>query len=137
MISPRVGPDWIHTSDVAVIDADGFLFLRGRADGAIIRGGFKLLPETIERALLLHPGVSAAAVIGLADKRLGQVPAALVQLAAESPQTGVADLEAHLRDHVPATHIPVVWRFVDALPRTALSFKVDRPAVRKLLEGAD
>ena len=134
VISPRVGPDWIHTSDVAVIDEDGFLFLRGRADGAIIRGGFKLLPETIERALLLHPGVSAAAVIGLADKRLGQVPGALVQLAPDSPQTGAAELEAHLRDHVPATHIPVVWRFVDALPRTAMSFKVDRPAVRKLLE---
>ena len=49
----------------------------------------------------------------------------------------VAELEAHLRDHVPATHIPVVWRFVDALPRTAMSFKVDRPAVRKLLEDAD
>lgn len=57
-----------------------------------------------------------------------------MQLAPESPQTGVAELEAHLRDHVPATHIPVVWRSVDALPRTAMSFKVDRPAVRKLLE---
>ena len=137
VITPRIGPGWIHTSDVAAIDEDGFLFLRGRADGAIIRGGFKLLPETIERALLLHPGVSAAAVIGLADPRLGQVPAALVQLAPESPQTSIAELEAHLREHVPATHIPVAWRFVDALPRTAMSFKVDRPAVRKLFEGAD
>ena len=49
VISPRIGPDWIRTSDIAVIDEDGFLFHRGRADGAIIRGGFKLLPETIEQ----------------------------------------------------------------------------------------
>ena len=63
-----------------MIDADGFLFHRGRADGAIMRGGFKLLPETIERALLLHPSVSAAAVVGLPDARLGQVPAAAVQI---------------------------------------------------------
>jgi acyl-coenzyme A synthetase/AMP-(fatty) acid ligase len=134
VISPRIGPDWIRTSDIAVIDEDGFLFHRGRADGAIIRGGFKLLPETIERALLLHPAVAAAAVVGLADQRLGQVPAAVVQLAPGAPQPGAAELEAHLRNHVPATHIPVAWRFVEAVPRTPMSFKVDRPAVRQLFE---
>ena len=46
-----MGPDWIRTSDIVVLDEDGFLFHRGRADGAIVRGGFKLLPDTIERAL--------------------------------------------------------------------------------------
>jgi long-chain acyl-CoA synthetase len=61
VVSPRIGPDWIRTADVAMLDADGFLFLRGRADGAINRGGFKILPETIERALLLHAAISAAA----------------------------------------------------------------------------
>jgi acyl-coenzyme A synthetase/AMP-(fatty) acid ligase len=75
VIAPRVGPEWIRTSDLAVVDADEFLFHRGRADGAIMRGGFKLIPETIERALLLHPSVSAAAVVGLSDARLGQAPA--------------------------------------------------------------
>ena len=44
MISPRIGPDWIRTSDIAVIDEDGFLFYRGRADGAIIRGGSSCSP---------------------------------------------------------------------------------------------
>jgi long-chain acyl-CoA synthetase len=128
VISPRVGPDWIRTSDIAMIDEDGFLFHRGRADGAIMRGGFKLLPETIERALLLHPAVSAAAVIGVADRRLGQVPAAAVQFKPGVKPPSEADLEAHLRQYVPATHIPVRWRFVDALPRTP-SFKVDRPGL--------
>jgi long-chain acyl-CoA synthetase len=134
VISPRVGPDWIRTSDIAMIDDDGFLFHRGRADGAIMRGGFKLLPETIERALLLHPAVSAAAVIGVADRRLGQVPAAAVQLKPGIAPPSEADLEAHLRRHIPATHIPVRWRIVDQLPRTP-SFKVDRPGLCSLFHA--
>jgi acyl-coenzyme A synthetase/AMP-(fatty) acid ligase len=131
VIAPRIGPEWIRTSDIAMIDADGFLFHRGRADGAIMRGGFKLLPETIERALLLHDAISAAAVVGIADKRLGQVPAAAIQFKPGVEQPTIAALEAHLRDRVLSTHIPTVWRFVDALPTTP-SLKIDRPAVRRL-----
>jgi long-chain acyl-CoA synthetase len=133
VIAPRIGPNWIRTSDLAVVDADGFLFHRGRADGAILRGGFKLLPETIERALLLHPAVSAAAVVGLSDTRLGQVPAAVVQFKRDAARPAIDELERHLRAHVYATHIPVAWRVVEALPRTA-SFKVDHRAVRALFE---
>ena len=133
VISPRIGPDWIRTSDVAVIDADGFLFHRGRADGAIMRGGFKVLPETIERALLLHPAVAAAAVVGIPHERLGQVPAAAMEIRAAAPAPTAADLEAHLREHIASTHIPAAWRFVSALPRNS-SFKIDRPAVKRLFE---
>jgi long-chain acyl-CoA synthetase len=133
VITPRIGSDWIRTSDVVMIDEDGFLFHRGRADGAIVRGGFKLLPETIERALLLHPAVSAAAVVGIPDTRLGQVPAAAIQLKPGFAAPELADLEAHLRAHVLATHIPVKWRFVEDLPRNR-SMKTDRPAVRRLFE---
>jgi acyl-CoA synthetase (AMP-forming)/AMP-acid ligase II len=133
VIAPRIGREWIRTSDLAVVDADGFLFLRGRADGAIVRGGFKLLPETIERALLLHPAVSAVAVVGLSDTRLGQVPAAVVQLKRDAAEPAIDELEGHLRGHVYATHIPVAWRIVDELPLTA-SFKVDRRAARELFE---
>jgi acyl-coenzyme A synthetase/AMP-(fatty) acid ligase len=131
VFSPRVGPEWIRTSDIGVIDEDGFLFHRGRADGAIVRGGFKLMPESIERALLLHPSVSAAAIVGIADPRLTQIPVAAIQLRPGAAKPTVADLEKHLRQHVPATHIPVHWRFVEFLPKTP-SFKVDRPAVRRL-----
>jgi long-chain acyl-CoA synthetase len=131
VISPRVGAEWIRTSDIGMIDEDGFLFHRGRADGAIVRGGFKLLPETIERALLLHAAISAAAVVGVADPRLTQMPAAAIQLKPGAAPPTTAELETHLRDHVPATHIPVLWRFVDSMPTTR-SFKVDRPALRRL-----
>lgn len=133
VVSPRIGPGWIRTSDVAMIDADGYLFLRGRADGAIIRGGFKILPETIEKSLLTHPAVSAVAVVGVSDKRLGQVPAAAVVFK-PGQQMGFDRLEEHLRQQVLATHIPASWKAVKELPRTEMSFKVDQRAVRALFE---
>jgi long-chain acyl-CoA synthetase len=131
VVSPRVGPDWIRTADIAVIDEDGFLFYRGRADGAIVRGGFKILPETIEQALLTHPKVAEAAVVGISDHRLGQTPAAAVRPAPDAEPPTIVELEAHLRDLVLATHIPTQWRIVSVLPRTP-SFKLDQAAVRSL-----
>ncbi|HKO94454.1 MAG TPA: fatty acid--CoA ligase family protein, partial [Polyangiaceae bacterium] len=133
VISPHMGPDWIRTTDVALIDEDGFVFHRARVDGAIMRGGFKILPETIERALLLHAAVSAAAVVGVTDRRLGQVPAAAIQLKPGIKQPSLSELEAHLRQHVLATHIPAQWRYVEVLPRNP-SMKVDRLGVRALFE---
>jgi long-chain acyl-CoA synthetase len=133
-IVPRVGPDWIRTADIVLIDEDGFVFHRGRADGAIMRGGFKVLPETIERALHLHEAISAAAVVGIPDKRLGQVPAAAIQIKPGVEQPAVAELEQHLRKHVLATHIPIAWRIVDELPKNP-SFKIDRGALRRMFEA--
>ena len=131
VVSPRIGPDWIRTSDLAMIDEDGFLYHRGRADGAIMRGGFKVLPETIERALLLHPDISAAGVVAVKDRRLGEVPGAAIQVKPGHQVPSPEAVESHLREHVMATHIPVHWRFVDELPKT-LSFKVHRPALHDL-----
>jgi acyl-coenzyme A synthetase/AMP-(fatty) acid ligase len=129
----RVGPGWIRTADLAVIDTDGFLFHRGRADGAIMRGGFKVLPETIVTALLQHHAVSAAGVVGIADRRLGQVPAAVVELRPGAEQPEIAELERHLRERVLATHIPAAWRFIEELPKNP-SFKIDRAALGRLFD---
>ena len=134
VISPRIGPDWIRTSDIGVIDTDGFLFLRGRADGAIMRGGFKILPETIERALLQHSDVAEAAVVDVPDARLGHVPGAAVCLAADSGDIIPDILESHLRSLLPATHIPVHWHICDTLPCNA-SMKIDRPAIRRIFNS--
>ena len=56
--------DWMHTTDLARIDADGFLWILGRADQAIIRGGFKVMPDDVRTALEGHPAVLGAAVVG-------------------------------------------------------------------------
>ncbi len=131
VVSPRIGEHWIRTSDIGLIDADGFLFICGRADGAIMRGGFKVLPETIEKALLEHPDISAVSVVGIPDQRLTEVPAAAIQVKSGHRQPAIEELEKHLRDRLLATHVPVHWRFVDTLPKTP-SFKVHRPAVKQL-----
>jgi acyl-CoA synthetase (AMP-forming)/AMP-acid ligase II len=131
VMAPRIGPEWIRTSDLATIDRDGFVFIRGRADGAISRGGFKIMPETVERALMLHPAVGAAAVVGLPDERLGEAPVAVIELREDLAQPSPAELEAHVRKHVYATHVPVQFKIVTALPRTP-SLKVDLAAVRAL-----
>jgi acyl-coenzyme A synthetase/AMP-(fatty) acid ligase len=133
VVSGRMGPNWIRTSDLAVIDEDGFLWHRGRADGAIMRGGFKVLPEAIEQALMLHETVAVAAVTGVPDRRLGQVPAVAIQLKPGARKPSVEELDKHLRQHVESTFIPVIWRFVDSLPYTAM-MKPDRIALRKVFE---
>jgi acyl-CoA synthetase (AMP-forming)/AMP-acid ligase II len=131
VISPRIGPEWIRTSDIATIDRDGFVYICGRADGAISRGGFKILPETVEKALMLHPAVAAASVVGIPDERLGEVPVALIQLSPGAAPPSSEELEAHARKHVYATHVPTLFKIAAALPRTP-SLKVDLAAVRAL-----
>ena len=131
VLSPRMGPDWIVTSDLGLVDDDGFLFLHGRNDGAIMRGGFKIVPETVEQVLLTHPAVAEVAVVGLPDERLHELPAAAIVPADPGAPPTAQEMDAHARRHLPATHVPSRWAMVEALPRT-VSFKTDRAAVRDL-----
>lgn len=133
VVAPTVGMDWVRTTDLARIDEDGFLYHVGRADGAISRGGFSILPEVIERAVRSHPGVLAASVVGLPHRRLGEVPVAAVQPRDPDNPPDAAELERHVRDQVYATHVPVQFRMVRSLPRTG-SMKVDRGKVRAMFE---
>jgi long-chain acyl-CoA synthetase len=131
-IVPALGPDWIRTTDLARIDEDGFVYHLGRGDGAIVRGGFKIQPETIADALARHPAVLEAAVVGIPDRRVGEVPAAAVQLRQGQPSDLCpAALQAFVREALPATYVPAIVRIVDALPRTA-SMKVDLGALKRL-----
>jgi acyl-CoA synthetase (AMP-forming)/AMP-acid ligase II len=133
VLAPRMSSEWKPTSDLGYLDEDGFLYLRGRADGAIIRGGFKLLPDTITNALLTHPAILAAVVVGIAERRLGQVPVAALQSKAETTPPSFEELESFLRDRLPSTHIPVAWRWFDPLPRNP-SLKPDLLAIRAIFE---
>ena len=128
-----IGEDYIRTTDLGLLDADGFLFIKGRTDGVISRGGFKIMPSSVEAVLNRYPGVSSSVVIGLPDPRLGQVPAAAVEMEPGAAEPTSAELEAHARTALPSTHIPVRFLVVDALPRTS-SMKVDLRASRALFE---
>lgn len=132
-IVPEIGDDWIRTTDLAKIDRDGFVYHCGRGDAAIMRGGFKILPETIVDALTGHPQVLEAGVVGLADRRLGEVPVAVVQLTSDSEPVDGQVLRDYLRDQLPATYIPSEIRVIETLPRTS-SMKIDLGAVKRLFE---
>ena len=127
----QLGPsvDWIRTTDLARIDADGFLWILGRADQAIIRGGFKVMPEDVRAALELHPAVLGAAVVGRADERLGETPVAMVELRTGA-SVDVEELKDHLRSRLAKYEIPTELSVVGQLPRTP-SGKADLTAVRR------
>jgi acyl-coenzyme A synthetase/AMP-(fatty) acid ligase len=95
------------------------VFIEGRVDDVIIRGGFKVDPRAVADALRRHPGVVDAAVVPLPDQRLGQVPAAAVTLAGDWPgQDMQAELQTWVRARLAPYAVPVTIRPVDALPRT-------------------
>lgn len=121
---------WIRTTDLAKVDDDGFLWILGRADQTILRGGFKVQPETVRSALEQHPAVRGASVFGVDDDRLGQVPVALVELREPGSLTA-DDLRAHLEPQLARYEMPTSIVIVDELPRT-LSGKVDLAAAREM-----
>lgn len=129
-----LGPDWIRTTDIASIDDDGFVTLHGRADGAINRGGFKVLPETVRRVLVSHPAVRDACVVGVRDVRLGQVPFAAVEAVPGVPTPSEDELKELVRQALPVYNVPVAFAVVDELPRNP-ALKVSLPAVAALYPG--
>jgi acyl-CoA synthetase (AMP-forming)/AMP-acid ligase II len=130
----QLGTDgWVRTTDLARIDADGFLWVVGRADQTILRGGYKVQPEVVRAALERVPGVAEAAVVGVPDARLGAVPVAVVERRADAALDEAAVLAA-AGAHLARYELPVAVAVVDALPRTA-SGKADLAAVRELVDA--
>lgn len=119
---------WARTNDIGHIDDDGFLWLVGRADDAINRGGFKIVPQVVEAVLRDHPAVSDAAVVGISDDRLGQVPVAVVTIGEPVEQE---ELREWVRKHLASYQVPTEVRILDALPRTP-SLKVSKDEIRRL-----
>jgi acyl-CoA synthetase (AMP-forming)/AMP-acid ligase II len=132
----QLGSDspWIRTTDQARIDADGFLWILGREDQAIIRGGFKVRPNDVSAALERHRRVRAAAVVSRPDPRLGAVPVAAVELRPGTEPVTPEELLVHASRTLARYELPAEIRIVDELPRTP-SAKVDLTAVAALFSG--
>ena len=124
--SPVDDDGWLHTGDLGHLDGDGYLYVTGRLKNLIICGGFNIVPEEVEARLVEDPAVSAAAVVGLPDDRLGEIPVAVVESAGEP-----ADILAGVAGRLAAYKRPRLLFTVDALPRVA-NGKIDQPAVRRL-----
>jgi len=116
---------WLRTGDVAVLDADGYAYIRDRIKDLIISGGENIYPAEVEDALYAHPAVAECAVIGVPDEKWGEVGRAIVVLrpgATAEP----ADLLAFLDGRIARFKIPKSVVFADALPRTASGKVVKR-----------
>jgi fatty-acyl-CoA synthase len=106
---------WLATNDGGYMDADGYLFVEGRLDDVIVRGGENLSPGEIEDVLLLHPAVADAAVIGIPDDQWGEAVGAVVVLV-EGQAVEAADLRAWVAERLRSTRAPERIEFRSELP---------------------
>jgi len=124
---------WLPTRDMGWLDEDGYIFLAGRKDDMIIRGGENIAPAEVEAVLYSHPGVDEAAVIGIPDVEWGQRVAAVVV-----PRPGVTLTEQEIvdfcRQRLASFKKPEVIHFTDALPKNQMG-KILKKDLRAQLAG--
>ena len=121
---------YLRTGDLGRLDADGYLFITGRAKDLIIRGGHNIDPALIEEAMMRHPAVAFAGAIGQPDKHAGELPCVYLELV-----KGATVTEAELADWAKAqiserAAVPKHIEVLDELPKTAVG-KVFKPDLRK------
>jgi acyl-CoA synthetase (AMP-forming)/AMP-acid ligase II len=124
---------WLPTRDMGWLDEDGYIFLAGRKDDMIIRGGENIAPAEVEAVIYSHPGVDEAAVIGIPDVEWGQRVAAVIV-----PQPGVTltadEVIDFCRQRLASFKKPEVIQFADALPKNQMG-KVLKKDLRARLSG--
>jgi acyl-CoA synthetase (AMP-forming)/AMP-acid ligase II len=125
---------WLRTGDLARKGPLGLLVFEGRSKHVIKHGGYSVYALEVEQALEQHPSVLEAAVVGLPDERLGEIPAAAVRLA-EGATLEELGLEAWAKDRLADYKAPKRWVAVDELPRTGTT-KVQKAALIELFGDA-
>ena len=110
---------WLRTADKGWMDEDGYIYLAGRGDDMIIRGGENISPEEVEDVILSHPDVEDVAVIGIPDPEWGQEPRAIVVLKGKRHLSG-DDIMEHCRSRLAGFKRPRSVVFIDSLPRNAM-----------------
>ncbi|MBW2712724.1 MAG: acyl--CoA ligase [Deltaproteobacteria bacterium] len=124
---------WFPTRDAGSVDKEGYLFLEGRADDVIVRGGENVSPGEIEDVLLEHEAVADAAVVGIPDEQWGEGVAAAVVLKS-GKQASVEELQDWVKDALRSSRVPQVLEFRDELPYNETG-KLLRRVVKAELSG--
>ena len=121
---------YLRTGDLGRIDADGYIWITGRAKDLIIRGGHNIDPAEIEEALSGHEAVAMVGAIGQPDAHAGELPAAYVELVKGATAT-TADLMKYAEEHIhERAALPKYVEILDELPKTAVG-KVFKPDLRR------
>lgn len=123
---------WLRTGDVAVVDADGFVYIQDRIKDMIISGGENVYPAEIENVILTHPQVAEVAVIGQPSERWGESPFAVV--VPKEPGLTEADVLKHCDDKLARFKLPKGAAFIDVIPRNA-NGKVLKRVLREQFPG--
>jgi acyl-coenzyme A synthetase/AMP-(fatty) acid ligase len=123
---------YVRTGDYAHVDEDGFVWIEGRVSDLINRGGNKVFPEQVEEVLRLSPNVREAAVVGVPDERLGEVPVAYIVGSASEDE-----LRHLCRDHLIPYRIPVAFHHIDALPRSEVGKLLRRVLISRTDRDSD
>jgi fatty-acyl-CoA synthase len=124
---------WMHTGDLATMDAEGYVNIVGRSKDMIIRGGENVYPREIEEFLYAHPAVADVQVIGVPDEKYGEEIMAWVRLK-DGQQVGADDLRDFCRGQIAHYKVPRHWKFVDSYPMT-VSGKVQKFKLREAAIG--
>ena len=125
---------WLHTGDIGYLDEEGYLFIVDRKKDLIIRGGFNVYPRDVEDAMVEHPAVQMAGVVGKPDTVHGEEIVAFVSLV-PGADTTAEELIGWARARVGAYKYPREMRLIDSVPLTVVG-KIDRKALRALLDEA-
>ena len=128
--SALIAGGWFPTRDAGYLDHEGYLFLSGRADDVIVRGGENISPGEIEDVLLTHPCIADAAAVGVPSAEWGEAVAIVISLKGEHP--GEAEIKALIRDRLRSSRVPERILVVEALPYNEMG-KLLRREVRRLL----
>lgn len=118
VMSQHGGKTWFATGDYASMDADGYFRIVDRKKDLIIAGGFNIYPREVEEALMEHPQVLEAAVIGQPDERRGETVRAV--LVTKEPRPSEAELDAFCRERLSPYKVPRIYEFRDELPKSAV-----------------
>jgi acyl-CoA synthetase (AMP-forming)/AMP-acid ligase II len=124
---------WLHTGDLGTMDKRGYVSVTGRIKEMIIRGGENLFPAEIENAMQEHPAIAETAVVGLPDKKWGEVAGCFIRLEDSATPPSKAELVSHIRALVSPQKTPEHWFFVTEWPITQ-SGKIQKFKIRELYE---
>lgn len=128
---------WLHTGDIGSFDAEGYLTLWDRSKDLIISGGMNIYPREVEEALLRHPGVKTAAVVGRPDPEWGEAVVAFVVPADGAAPPTVEELDRTCLDHIARFKRPKDYRFIDALPTNNYGKVLKRELRDRLADAAE